>query len=108
MALTREEILNRKVGRRTVELPGGGEVVIRGLSHGEVVAGQKYDDNNMITVHMIATALVDPAMSFDDVLAWSQEGSAGDLTVVSEAIQELSALKEGAGKSGVSRTRKRS
>jgi hypothetical protein len=101
MALTREEILNRKVGRRTVTLPGGGEVVIRGLSHGEVSAGQEQHevDVNARTCFYIATALVDPVLSFDDVLTWSQDGNAGDLTTISEAIQELSALTEGAGKS---------
>ena len=109
MALTREEILNRKVGRRTVDLPGGGDVVIRGLSHGEVSAGQEQheSDVNARTCFYIATALVEPAMSFDDVVDWSTNGAAGDLTVISEAIQELSGLTEGAGKSGNTRARRR-
>lgn len=106
--LTRDEILARKTGRGTVELPGGGTVEIRGLSHAEVIEGQTITDLNERNCFMVAHALVDPAMTIEDVIEWSREGAAGDITTVCEHVQVLSRLTEGAGKSRVSRARRRS
>jgi hypothetical protein len=105
--LSRAEILARKTGRDTVELPGGGTVAIRGLTHAEVVEGQAMKGLNDKTCFYVANAMIDPVMTFEDVQAWAAEGSAGDITTISERVQMLSGLMEGAGKSGVSGARKR-
>lgn len=99
--LTRDQILARKTGRGTATLPDGSTVAIRALTHAEVLEGQGYRDLNERTCFMVATALVDPAMSMDDVRAWSLAAGAGDLVAVSEQVQIISGLSEGAGKSGV-------
>lgn len=105
--LTREQILARKTGHGLATLPDGTTVAIRGLSHAEVIESQGYDDLNERTCWIVAKALTDPVMSYDDVLAWAAGGDAGDVVTVSEEISVLSRLSEGAGKRGVSRSRNR-
>ena len=105
--LTREEILARKLGNDVVTLPGGGDVEVRALTFREVERGQKIADLTERTAFYVSIALVDPKMSAEEVAKWADEGEAGDLTHLSEQIQQISRLSEGAGKSGVRRTRKR-
>lgn len=107
--LTRDEILARKVGRAKVELPGGGTVSIRALTFREVADGQEIKDITERTAFYVAAALTDPVMSADDVAAWAgpDGGDAGDMTYLSEQIQMISRLSEGAGKRGVQRAGKR-
>jgi len=50
---------------------------------------------------IIATGMTDPKMNTDDVAVWGAQADAGDLVAVSEAIQHLSGLGKGAGKSRV-------
>lgn len=99
--LTRAQILARKVGREIVSLPDGSTVEIRGVTHDEVSTSNKFADVNERTAYIVSKALVDPELSFDDVIAWTQSGDAGDITAISEAVAVLSRLNEGAGKSGV-------
>jgi hypothetical protein len=99
--LTRAEILARKVGHEVVPLPDGSTVEIRGVTHAQVATANKLADVNETTAYLVSCALVDPELSFDDALAWSKSGDAGDITAVADAISVLSRLNEGAGKSGV-------
>jgi hypothetical protein len=112
MALTREQILARKVTGKPVphDLGDGDTVMLRGLSRDEALEVQKKGQggdlagaDNLLVHH----GLVDPPLSVEDVAAWAAADSAGVLTGVSNHISEISGLSEGAGKSGVSRTRKR-
>lgn len=112
MALTREQILARKVAGHTEEHPIGDDVVIiRGLTRDESLdmrtAGEAGDlraaDN--LLIHY---GLVEPQMSVEDVAAWAAADDAGTLVDLSQAIARLSRMVEGAGKSRVSRTGKRS
>jgi hypothetical protein len=100
--LTRAQILARKTGKGTATLPDGSTVAIRALTRDEVLESQETatlaDRDNFL----VATGMTDPAMSVEDVAAWAAGSDAGDLVAVSDAIAELSGLKQGAGKSGVS------
>lgn len=99
--LTREQILARKTGRGTATLPDGSTVAIRALTRDEVLESQECeslgDRDNLI----VSLGMTDPALSVEDVAAWAAGGDAGDLTAVTDAIAELSGLKQGAGKSRV-------
>lgn len=99
--LTREQIRARKTGRGVATLPDGSTVAIRALTRDEILesqdAGSLADRDNYI----VATGMTDPRMSVEDVAAWAAAADAGDLTAVTDAIAELSGLKQGAGKSGV-------
>lgn len=110
--LTREEILARKTEGHTEAYDlsdGSGTVTIRGLSRNEAL---KVRDAGTIAKGedlLVSFGLVDPAMSPDDVAAWGDvEGQFMVITDLSEAIGRLSGMREGAGKSGVPRARKRS
>lgn len=93
-----------------VELADGSTVLVRGLTRDEIVEAQEAhpDDTAMRDNVCIAAGMVDPPMTVEDVAAWAASAPAGDPTKVSEKIQEKSGLREGAGKSRVSRARKRS
>jgi hypothetical protein len=100
--LTREQILNRKLGVGVATLPDGSTVAIRALTRDEVLHAQEgasttAERDNFI----IAAGMTEPKLSVEDVTAWATEADAGDLVAVSDAIAELSGLKQGAGKSGV-------
>ena len=99
--LTREQILARKTGRGKATLPDGSTVAIRAMTRDEVLEmqamGEPADRDNFI----ISTGMTDPKLAVDDVAAWAAEGDAGDLVAVSEAVAELSGLKQGAGKRDV-------
>lgn len=98
--LTREQILARKTGKGKATLPDGSVVSVRALTRDEVLLVQDLEladrDN-----HIISMGMTDPKLSVDDVAAWGGAGDAGDLVAISDAIAELSGLKQGAGKSGV-------
>ena len=105
--LTRDQILARKAGgTEVVELPGGGEVKIRALTRNEVIEASELDPTGRANYY-VATALVEPKLSVDDVAAWAETGAAGDLMAITDAVGRLSHMVEGAGKSGVPRPRKR-
>lgn len=106
--LTREQILARKMGRTIVELPDGGTVEVRALNRREALTMAKIQDHAERDVMLIAAGMVDPVLTEDDVRAWGEQDSTNVLEIVSRAIGELSGMVEGAGKSGVSRARRRS
>lgn len=98
--LTREQILARKTGKGKATLPDGSTVAIRALTRDEVLTAQELGSLAERDNFIIAAGMTDPELSVDDVAAWAAEGDAGDLTAVTDAIAELSGLKQGAGKSG--------
>lgn len=97
--LTREQILARKTGKGKATLPDGSTVAIRALTRDEVLRFQGVDDAVERDNLAVSMAMTDPAMSVDDVAAWSAAGAAGDIVAIIDAVQELSGLKQGAGKS---------
>jgi hypothetical protein len=98
--LTREQILARKTGRGTATLPDGGTVAIRALTRDEVLHMQALPDGERDR-YAIAAAMTDPKLSEEDVAAWSASAAAGDFPAVIGAIQDISGLREGAGKRDV-------
>jgi hypothetical protein len=101
----------RTGGQHEVTLPSDGStVLIRGLTRDEILdAQERFPASTALRDNAcIAAGLVDPAMTEDDVAVWAAGAPAGDLTYVSEEIQRVSGLRQGAGKSRVSGPRKRS
>lgn len=97
--LTREQILARKTGKGKATLPDGSTVAIRALTRDEVLEAQECDSLAERDNLIIAAGMTDPKLSVEDVAAWAAAADAGDLTAVTDAIAELSGLKQGAGKS---------
>lgn len=103
-----------------VELDDGVEVTVRALTRGEVQrAREALPDEHAYELRLLATAIVDPVMSLEDVELWidgdpgdpADNGApAGDSVRVMKRVAELSGLTEqGAQKSlpRARRTRKR-
>jgi hypothetical protein len=109
VALTREQILARKVAGHTESFKiGDGEVIIRGLTRNEALLVRAGDNAGEMDNLMISLGMVDPVMTPEDVDAWGEVGDAGTMIRLSNRISELSGMVEGAGKSGVPRARRRS
>ena len=91
----------------TVEIDGIGTVLVRGLSRGEVFMMQKSRADGGIKTEdawerrMLSLALLDPPMTEDEVGAWQRISPAGEMEPVGQKVRELSALDEGADKSGI-------
>lgn len=100
--LTREQILARKRGHETVALdpddPDAGEVVVRGLSRDETHEMMQLESVRDRDAFMVATGLVEPAMTTDDVAAWFAEDATGPIDRVAKKITELSGMAAGQGK----------
>lgn len=96
--LTRDEILARKLGRDTVDLGDGATVLVRGLTRAEAHEMTTRDTPRDRELYMIATGMVEPALSEDDVAAWFDADAAGALDVVGKRITELSGMAPGQGK----------
>jgi hypothetical protein len=105
MTLTREDILNRKRGAATFPISDG-TVTLRGLSRDEVLELQALKTLAEKQDYCVATAMINPKMTLEDVASWGKiPGEAGEITKISDEVQRLSGLGEGAGKSGVAGTR---
>ena len=108
MTIDRAAFLKHRLGERTVELPGVGMVRVRGLSREEVFSLKKENGDEAKERRLIELAMVEPKLSAQDVADWYAHAPAGEIDLLLAPIQELSALNEGAPKSGVSAVRGRS
>ena len=99
--LSRAEILARKVHGNTehVDLGNGDEVVVRGLTRGEShELTKRQEDFVFVEIQALAWGIVEPAMTFDDVLAWCNGDESGVVQKVVNKIQQMSGSEPGQGK----------
>lgn len=84
-----------------VELSDGSTVLVRGMSRFEIhLGGKGTDDAAVIEARNLSYAMLDPALSYEQVRAWMASAAAGgDIARVSRAIRNLSGLGPGADKS---------
>lgn len=95
-AVTKADLLaKRSGGTRKVDVPGVGQVEVRGLTRGEALSIQKSGALEAADMEalLISLAMVDPALTPDEVRQWQDVAPAGELEPISEAIQEMSGLK---------------
>lgn len=92
------------VGEGDVTLASGKKVRVRGMTRGEVFVMQKVygSDEAAKERHIVSKCMLIPEMSEQQVGAWQREPANGNLDKVTEFIRELSKVKAGADKSGVS------
>lgn len=89
----------------TVEIPGIGHVVVRGLSRGEVFVMQKARADGRIKTEehwerrLLSLAMVIPPLTEAEVGKWQGVCPAGELDPVAQKVRELSGLREDADKS---------
>lgn len=101
MQLTREQILARKKGAETydVELKSG-TVTVRAMTRKEAAGLRKLDQDDVIALeaYAIATCLITPALSFEDVLAWLENEDTAEIQKVVSAIEHGAGHGEGQAK----------
>lgn len=95
-------LLAKRMPQRDVEIPDVGTVKVRGMSRAETLECQKVaGDAGALERKALFFALVDPKLSEDEAAEWYDSATFAELEPVLLAIQELSGIAEGAGKSGV-------
>lgn len=93
----------------TATIPShAGDIVVRPLSRGEVLALKAERAAGMtlaeFEAHMVSTAIVRPPMTAAEVATWQANDKAGGvLAEVADKITEISGMSQGADKSGVPR-----
>ena len=96
--LTREQILARRLGFEDVDLGDGDTVQVRGLNRDEAHHLQSLETVRDRDVYLIATGMVDPEMTEEDVAAWFAQDATGPINDVGAAITRLSGMAPGQGK----------
>lgn len=102
-----EALISSTLNEEDLPLPSGKLVRVKGLSRGEVFLMQKTKQDGGIKDEaawerrMVSLALVAPKLTEEQVGQWQQGPAGGDLQKLTEKIQELSGLAEGADKSSV-------
>lgn len=92
----------------TATIPtGAGDIVVRPLSREEVLSLRAERAAGMtlaeFEAHMVSSALVSPTMTAAEVTTWQSKVKAGGvLEDVTRKIEEISGMRAGADKSGVS------
>lgn len=105
--IDREAFLKHRLGEQMVELPGVGQIRVRGLSREEAFQIKELKDLDARERRIVELAVVEPKLSAEDVAEWYAHAPAGEVDMILTPIQELSALDEGAAKSGVHAVRGR-
>lgn len=104
--MDKAQLTKARLPEEDVDIPDVGTVRVRALSRAEAL---RVTDTEMPAAKMeqllLSMAMVDPVMSEQDVAAWQDAASAGELEPITEVIKRLSGLAEKAAKSGVSGVR---
>lgn len=101
MTVDKAALLARRLGEGEHEIPGFGTVRFRGLSRAEVLALRELSDVQAADRKLVAAALVDPALTEDEVKIWQENSHPSEIEDLTTAIINLSGLGVGAAKSGV-------
>lgn len=95
-------LLKQRLGEKTITIEGVGDVLVRGLSRGEVLMLQKSSGNpTQLEQKIIAVGMVEPKMTEKEAATWQKVASSGEIDQVVDAINQLSGLVQGAQKSDV-------
>jgi hypothetical protein len=98
MSVDKEALFKPRLPEAEVELPDVGTFRVRGLSRGEALAIQETKGHAYLERKMVARALLDPVLTEAEVGRWQEASPAGELEPLTDKIQELSGMAEGAQK----------
>lgn len=107
--MDKELLFKARLRERDVELPDVGTVRVRALARGEVMSIKDAGDLDIQEYErkLIALAMIDPALTEDEVRRWQEAAPAGELEPVTSAIAELSGLDQEVAKQAYQRFRAR-
>ncbi len=100
MTLTRDQLLARKLGRETVELAPGEEVVVRGMTRGEAAGMRALDQDDVIGLeaYALSICLVEPKLTVEEARQWLDQEGADYVQRVIDAAQRLGGQAQGQAK----------
>lgn len=99
MSFDKELLFKSRLPEAEVEVEGVGTVKVRGLSRAEALEIQKVTGGvAAIERKLLSLAMVDPALTEDEVAQWQRASVAGELDPVTNKVAELSGMNEGADK----------
>lgn len=90
--LTRDQLLARRIEQEELTLPGGGVVLVRGVTRQEFHDISQVKNDRAREYATVAAGLVDPDMTVADVAEWASNGATGDIQEVVIAIGRLSRM----------------
>src|SRR5215467_2380523 len=90
--LTRQEILNRKVGQEEITLSDGSTVLVRGLTRGEGHTVNKLDNTREQEVFALSHCMIDPKLSAEEVADWIDRDAGGELSDFQRIVQAIQRL----------------
>lgn len=93
--------------RPYVDVEGVGRLYLRPLNRAGALRLNAVDDlaeKDNILIHL---GVAEPALTLDEVRAWAEVASAGELSAVSEAIATISGMTKGSAKEATKSTPKR-
>jgi hypothetical protein len=98
----KETLFTRRIKEDDVKIPGLGKVRVRALTRDEglEVTGKELPRKRLERM-LVATAMVNPRMTEEEVGTWQRNSGAGEIKLVVDKIQQLSGLTEDAAKSDV-------
>jgi hypothetical protein len=99
-ALTAKRLKTEKIHLDGLEEP----ITVRGLSRAEMHVGSQIGERKGAAEQeqfLLSCALVDPAMSPEDVRAWQEGSPFGEINEVQKAVNRLSGIGKDATKSDV-------
>lgn len=98
--MDKSQLLSPHLPTAEVKLADGA-VTVRGLSRAEAVALGSLSDPGEIEAKLLATCLVEPPLTAEEVEIWRNAAPSSELDPVTTAILELSGLLEGAQKAAM-------
>lgn len=100
--IDKDSFLKPLLPEKDVDLPGLGTVRVRGLSRAEAVRlAEVKGDTPKLECRILSYGLVDPVLTADELFDWYDRAPSGWVDLIVNAITALSAIDEGAAKSGV-------
>lgn len=90
--IDKDALFKPRLPEREVEVEGLGLLRVRGLSRPEGFDVKAVKGERDIEVAILSRAMVDPALTADEVRAWQAAAPAGELEPVVAAVLELSGL----------------
>ncbi len=91
-----DDLLGQSTPERWVDLDDlGKRVKVRGLTRPESITVSEIENVTKRDRQMVVMGMVEPAMTFDQVVRWGKSAASGQIERVTEAINELSGFGEG-------------
>lgn len=93
-------LFTERLPHEEIAIEGVGVVTIRGLSRMELLLCGKHSDEGPLIMerHMLAYAMVDPALTLEEVAKWQEISAAGEIGPIVTRINVLSGISQDSAK----------